>query len=270
MMIREEEQLKVVFLFIICYFIFVMSMKIIKYTKKNKNEYILTLDNNTSITLYDDTILKYNLLIKKEILNIDDILKYNDILKDYYNILSILIKKRKTIKEVEDILKDSLNKKDIIDRLIKEGYLNDTLYIKDYINTKLNTSLDGYNKILNNLTKLGIEESIIKCYLDKIDRSIWIDRINKIIVKKHIKESITIYKKKMTSYLYNMGYFIEDINTCLERIQSNDYDIIEKDYIKIKKVLERKYQGKELINMIKKKLYNKGYKIEDINKVVGN
>ena len=41
-------------------------MKIIKYTKKNKNTYEITLENKEIITIYDELILKYDLLITKE------------------------------------------------------------------------------------------------------------------------------------------------------------------------------------------------------------
>ena len=42
-------------------------MKIIKYTKKSANKYNILLENQESISLYSDLILKYNLLILKEI-----------------------------------------------------------------------------------------------------------------------------------------------------------------------------------------------------------
>ena len=42
-------------------------MKIIKYTKKSANKYNILLENQESVSLYSDLILKYNLLIIKEI-----------------------------------------------------------------------------------------------------------------------------------------------------------------------------------------------------------
>jgi len=245
-------------------------MKIIKYVKKNKNEYTIYLDNNTTITLYDDTILKYELLIKKEIIDIDPLINYNNSLKDYYNILSILNKKRKTIKEVEDLLKESKYKKDIINKLISNNYLNDYTYTENYINIKINTTLDGYNKIYNNLLSLGVDKDIISKYLDNIDNIIWINRIEKTIKKHPNKNSNTIYKNKMKYLLISMGYNTNDINTILDKINNNDYSNLEKDYLKIKKQLERKYSNNILITNIKKKLYNKGYKIEDIDNVIKN
>ena len=44
-------------------------MKIISYKKIKQNKYEVTLSNNESVLLYDDIILKYELLTKKEIDN---------------------------------------------------------------------------------------------------------------------------------------------------------------------------------------------------------
>ena len=64
-------------------------MKIIKYTKKNKNTYEITLENKEIITIYDELILKYDLLITKEL---DDytkklILEENTYYEAYYKAL---------------------------------------------------------------------------------------------------------------------------------------------------------------------------------------
>ena len=42
-------------------------MKIINYKKKKTNIYEITLSNSEKISLYDDVILKYDLLLKKEL-----------------------------------------------------------------------------------------------------------------------------------------------------------------------------------------------------------
>ena len=42
-------------------------MKILKFKKQSKDKYKLYLDNNSDITLYEDVIIKNNLLITKEI-----------------------------------------------------------------------------------------------------------------------------------------------------------------------------------------------------------
>ena len=60
-------------------------MKILCYKNKKGNIYEITLSNKEKITLYDDVILKYNLLITKEIKDneLNNILKDNDKIKAY-------------------------------------------------------------------------------------------------------------------------------------------------------------------------------------------
>ena len=67
-------------------------MKIIKYTKKSANKYNILLENQESISLYSDLILKYNLLILKEIDNntLEAIKKDNLKLELYYKTLKYL------------------------------------------------------------------------------------------------------------------------------------------------------------------------------------
>jgi hypothetical protein len=61
-------------------------VKIIKYEKKGNNTYKIYLENNQSIKLYEDVIIKNNLLYKKEIS--DSLLEKLDIdnsKEDIYN-----------------------------------------------------------------------------------------------------------------------------------------------------------------------------------------
>ena len=52
-------------------------MKIKKISKKKNNLYEITLDNKETINLYDDIILKYNLLLTKEINDLENIINDN-------------------------------------------------------------------------------------------------------------------------------------------------------------------------------------------------
>ena len=69
-----------------------MSMKIIKYKKLVNNRYKVTLDNNIDITLYEDVILKYNLLICGNIdeKDLDKIKQDNLFYEIYYSALNSL------------------------------------------------------------------------------------------------------------------------------------------------------------------------------------
>ena len=67
-------------------------MKIVKFQKKNSYIYKVYLDNNKVIELCEDIILKYDLLLSKEIIDdmLPSILKSNNISLGYYNTLKYI------------------------------------------------------------------------------------------------------------------------------------------------------------------------------------
>ena len=111
-------------------------MKIIKFKKDKGNKYKIYLDNDLIIDLYDDVIIKYNLISNKNINNklFEEITTYNTFLDGYYKAIKIINKRLRTKKEIENYLtkqnikKEEINK--IINLLEKDNYLNQDLYIK--------------------------------------------------------------------------------------------------------------------------------------------
>lgn len=242
-------------------------MKIINYKKKNNNSYIVTLSSGESVILYEDVILKYDLLLKSELTSKEliDINKDNDKYFVYYDSLKYITKKLRTEKEIRNKYKDYSSYLDyVIDRLIKEGYINDLLYIKSYINDSVNLKLDGPNKIKNNLLKLGLKENDILEYLSSIDNNIWINKIDKIInkeIKSNKKYSGNYLKNKIINNLKVQGYFDSDIFKVIDNYSFIvDKDIYIKERNKIEAKYKRKYQGKELELKVNNYLYNHGFR----------
>ena len=208
-------------------------MKIVKYKKLNGNKYQVILEDNSKINLYEDVILEKELLLKKEI--------YNYLIKKSY--------------QEEDINKT-------IDKLIKNGYINDEYYSKCYINDRINLSLDGPIKIKKYLDSLDISNLVYDKYLDEFNKELVYLRINKYLEKqlKVNKKSIYIFKNKMLINLINLGYETSDINYCLMNINVDNQDELkEKEKEKLYKKLSRKYTGIELDRKVKEKLYQKGF-----------
>ena len=239
-------------------------MKIIKYSKLKNNKYEIILDNNEKIKLYEDIILKENLLWKKEINDIDDILKKN---KDY-EIYDVALKRIsnhvESIKGMEKYLikkgYSSNSIKETIDKLVSKGYLNNDYYAKCYINEHINLSNDGPLKIKKHLMDLDINPDNYKEL--NINNDIWKEKIKKYIEKqvKLNKKSLYIFKNKILINLMNLGYEKELINECLSNITiTNQDELRKKEEEKIRKKLEKKYEGYELERKIKEKLYQKGF-----------
>ena len=186
-------------------------MEIKSYKKLKNNLYEVILDS-TKINLYDDIIIKYKLLLKKEINKeeFDQIIKENDSLSSYYKALKYINFKLRSEKEIYNYLKKlNFNDNDIfntIERLKKDGYLDSKLYLKSYLSDQINLTNNGPYKIKSSLINLGFKEDEIDIYLDEIDESIWKDKIKKIIVKRNKLNKKGNARTKNYIYLFNLGY----------------------------------------------------------------
>ena len=253
-------------------------MEIKKVSKKKNNLYQILLSDNTSLSFYDDTIIKYNLLVNKTFddKTLQEMLAFNNESAAYYKALSYIKAKLRTKKVIEDKLKKLGYTNNVvlntIKRLEKQKYLNDDIYIKAYISDQVNLTLKGPKKISQELIKLGFKEEIVNTYIDKYSNDLWEEKIIKIINKK-IKSNHNLSKKmlinKIKSDLINLGYNLEMINKLLLNIDyQNDEEILNKEINKAIKKYSRKYQGKELKEKLKYNLYKKGFSIEDINSLI--
>lgn len=245
----------------------------IKQISSNKYQLII---NDKKHVVYDDVLLKYHILKKGEITDdvYNEIIKSNNFHEGYNRAIKFISYKMRTEKEVRAKLsKLSVPKKDIemiIERLYNEGYLNDEKYINAYVNDQINLTLNGPNKILNNLKKEGFNESLIYKYLDYND-DIWKEKAKKVLDKK--LKSYNKYSKKMIliklkNDYHNMGYEESSYLSLINDLNINDENAIIKDYEKVYRKLSSKYEGEKLIFMIKQKLYSLGYNIEQIEKIM--
>ena len=250
-------------------------MKITKYKKKNQNEYLIYFDNETSISIYEDTIIEYNLLVKKDIddKTLKEIILYNQKYVAYYQALKDITLKLRTEKELKTRLKKkSLNNESInfaIQRLKKQGYLNDDVYLKAYLNDQVNLTFNGPIKIKNDLKKLGFKEEQVSKYLNKIEKSIWLEKIEKVIAKKEkANHNLSNYflKIKIAKDLRLLGYEPTLINSIIdEYVFQDEKEILAKEKDKLIKKYQNKYSEEELKKVIKNKLYQKGFFKNDID-----
>ena len=154
---------------------------------------------------------------------------------------------------------------------VVEGYLNDELYIKSYINDQINLSIKGPKKIINELEKLGFKN--VDEYLN-VDNDIWINKINKIITKKE-KSNHNLSKifliNKIKSDLINLGYPDYLYKDILENYEFVDNpDILKKEVNKFLKKYQGKYNEDEIKYKLKGYLYSKGFNNCDIDDLLNN
>lgn len=244
-----------------------MKIQGYKYLGNSKYKVII---NNEEYTLYEDIILKYDLLIKD--VNEKDLAKFleeNKRFEAYYVALKYIKTKLRTRKEIEEYLsKKDYNDFDIdyaVAKLEQEKYIDERVYAKSYILDAINLKNIGPNKIVMELTNLGIDKNIV---LDEL--SIFTNYIEEEKVYKYIEKSIKnnhnkssyILKNKIKQNLINLGYNPNIINKYLNEYNIDDNEIYQKELEKVRSKLSKKYTGKELEYKIKQNMYRKGFKVE--------
>lgn len=202
-------------------------MKIIKYEKKGNNTYKIYLENNQSINVYEDVILKNNLLYKKEIdSSLLEQISNDNLYEDIYNKCVKYISVRiRSIYEIREYLKRKEIDESLIDttieKLQKNNLLNDEVFAKAFVNDKLNFTTMGPYRIEQELKKHKVESSIIYKYISNIEDDKIDEKINKQIVKslKSSKKKQNLRNKIYTNLL-SLGYSNEMI---LRNINNYDF-----------------------------------------------
>ena len=248
-------------------------MKIERFTKNKNGMYQLTLENQMKVKVHEDLILKYELLLSKE-LDENTLLQIRDE-NLIYEIYEIALKYLKSHLRSKLELSCYLSKKGYSEEVIqsvsqmlqKHGYLDDKAYAISYVHDKISMSHDGPRKIDNDLRKIGISEEAIQnalvCFTEEIER----EKIEKLIKKQikinHNKGSMLL-KRKIEAYLLQLGYSSSLIHQCLNGKKLVDSDLYQKEYQKLYQKLCKKYSGKELEYQLKQKMYYKGFSNNDI------
>ncbi len=243
-------------------------MVIKKFSKLKDGMYKVLLEDS-SFEIHEELILKYELLMKKEISieQINQLEKENVQYKAYNIALKELKKRLRSTKELKEILKknevDNKIIEKVIEQLKQQGYLDDNIYTDSYIHDRILLSSDGPLKIKKDLQVKGILPNTIEEKIKQFTPQMEEERMNKIIQKqlKQNRKSIYEFRLKMQQFFNHLGYHSEVVQLILENISYDEKKIYEMEYQKIYRRLAKKYQGKELENRIRQKLYQKGFKI---------
>ena len=252
-------------------------MKIEKIKKIGK-KYKILLSNGSEIKTYDDVILNYGLLYHKNIDSdlLNKINNDNNYYEIYYKTVNYITKRLRSEKEINEYIdKNKVTNKDkekLVKKLKENNLINDLNFAKAYIADKINLSNIGLDKIRNDLLMHNISVEIIDSELAKVDNNLIKEKLKKLIAKKIKNSKYTGYKLKfkIVNELINLGYDKDDILEIYDNISVDNTENIKKEYDKLYKKLSNKYQNKDLERMIKSKLYNRGFSIEEINKFIEN
>jgi regulatory protein len=250
-------------------------MKIEKYKKLKSNKYEVVIDD-IKVKLYDDVIVKFQLLRKKELTieEFEEITEYNDRLEAYYKSLRYITRKLRSEKEIWKLLDKDFSKeiiKETIERLKNDGYLNEELFLKSYINDQINFGTYGPNKVKDDLIKLGFSEEVANERVNNISDDIWLDKISKIInrrVSSNRTYGVYKLKEKIVYDLSRMGFYKWMIEDVLDGYTlSTDISVVRKEYMKLYNKLSKKLEGSDLDYQIRMKLFQKGFTTEEIEAI---
>lgn len=248
-------------------------MKIIKYKKTTKGKYKIYLDDGRELLLYEDAILKFELLLKKEILEKDlmEVELFNQECDVYHVALTSINNRFKSVYDTREFLIKKEYPLEMIDRAIekleKQGYLNDRSFVKSYINNQIVSTNKGPYKIKRELSEHRVDSNIVDEELVIFDEDSQLEKVRKVATRfynSNRNRGGAVLKKKIVNDLVNLGYDNSIISKVIEEFDfSNNKDIAAREYEKLYKKLSRKYEGKELEYKIKEKLYQKGLYYED-------
>lgn len=252
-------------------------MKITK-IKILKNKVNLSFDNANKLSIDKEVFTNFYLYEGKELTKDEykSILELNDTNK----LLQYALKLRSKSIYSEYKLREKLYLKEAskrsVDKVIKilKGYdlIDDKAYASDLVEY-YNSLNYGENKIKTKLSEKGIfKETIDKM---KFPISIEKKKANNIFPKLERKyDKYNASQKKQHIYnAYLQEGFSKDIASEMtskikEPNKSDELTKLKTDYLKTKTRLERKYKGKELKQKILSSLLTKGYKMNDILKVL--
>lgn len=251
-------------------------MKIEKIQKLKTGKYKIIFEDGETLVTYDEVILKHQLLFKKEISHELFVTLNTD--TSYYKVfdktLKLIERKIRSKKEVIEFLKknevDEIDTKHILDDLEGKGWINDEKFCKAYISDKFYLSNYGPAKIYHELLKHQIDEKVIMTYLSELNQEDIYDHLFKMIQKKikaNHQYSRGILKQRILSYFFDQGYEKEMILSIFDELYEEDPSIVEKEAMKLRKRLSKKYEGKELDFQLVSKLYQKGFLKEEIDKI---
>lgn len=252
-------------------------MIINKFKKIKGNKYKVYFENQ-SITLYDDIIIKYNLLTHKklDIKLLNEITDESSKLESYYVAIKYINTKLRSEKEIREYLSkkncDSDTIEETINKLKKNNFLNEDLYLSSYINDQANLTNNGPLKIINSLLSLGFNEDKILSKIDLND-SKWNEKLKKYIAKKtKLNHKLSTYelKNKLKNELINLGYSPESINSELENVANDDENTFKKMADKYYNKYKKKYNDEKLKYYFRNKMYQLGYNSELIEAFLNN
>lgn len=251
---------------------------IISKIKINKKNVVLTFQNKDKVTISYDAYANYYLYVGKELSRkeMNDIVDFSNLEKAMSYATTLL--KRYHYSEYrlrEKLYAKEYTKKDVdkvIDFLKKHDLINDMMFALDLKAYGDERNL-GKHKIIQDLQNKGIfPEEINKLKFPiNLERKKAYNQLKR-LEKKYASESYEKRKQHIYASLMNLGFDHDVVNEVMNDITEKDdkkeLKQLRLDYDKARTRLNRKYEDEELKEQLMKTLRNRGYRYNDIRKVM--
>lgn len=246
--------------------------QIIELTKVSKG-YRVVLEKFEMIVSFE-LVRKYSLKVG---MNLDlktlNQIKDEQMYHEAYALGLVKLKRMLTKKEVNDYLIDQGFKPAIIKRIIfeyeKKHYVDDELYAKLYIQSKIASS--GPLRLREKLIEKGISFDLIERYLNTYDEDQVLFPLIEKKIKTYKKESRMQIILKTRLHFVNKGFHLETIDRILAKMkidESIDDVRILKEIERLYPRLRERYRGYELKQRLIDRLRSKGYAYQQIQQAL--
>ncbi|MUK88329.1 recombination regulator RecX [Ornithinibacillus sp. L9] len=209
---------------------------------------------------------------------IDTLVKKDTLQKGYTLAVNFLSYRMRTIKEMNDyLIKKEIepeHKSKILEKLMKEGYLNDKEFAKAFVQTRINTSNKGPLLVKKELIEKGVSQAIASEAITKYPYEIQYEKAEKWVEKKFRSTKKDSFRKQIQNLQANLNQkgftqdVIQDVLQSLDNAKDHDaeWDALVYQGEKLVRKHKKKYSGFEFRNKVKEGLFRKGFTMESINK----
>ncbi|MFB9974259.1 recombination regulator RecX [Allobacillus sp. SKP2-8] len=245
--------------------------------KKNKNRYNVFIKTNEvesfGFGVHEDLLIRHAIRKGMEISQSEiDEIKKQDAIHQYYTLsINYLSYRMRAESEMVDYLvKKEATEEEIafvMEKLIQEKLIDDVAFSEAYVQTKINTTSKGPNKIKQELMQKKISPATIDGAMEKYSKEIEVEKAAKLLQKKtrsSNRESFHTQLNKAKQSMLQQGYQMDAIQMAVEEIDLEKDEDAEKEAVfyqgeKIWTKQARKHEGGMLIQKVKASLYQKGF-----------
>ncbi|WP_335872479.1 recombination regulator RecX [Bacillus sp. 2205SS5-2] len=258
--------------------------KITKITTQQKNleRYNIFIDEKYAFSVDERVLISFNLQKGLEIdaLMMSQIQYEDDIKKAFNSSLVFLSHRMRTEKEIRDYLLKKEYEEEIIPEVVHKlkefGYLKDEEFASAFVNTMMATTDKGPGRVRQELAEKGVSKSIAEQVMNVFTREEELEKaimVAEKTVKKNMKLSALQKKQKVDQTLMRKGYspsIFKGVHEAIsvENEEEENWTALYHQGLKIHKRYSSKYEGYDYVQRMKKALYQKGFGMEDIERLL--